>query len=272
MADAPLLLAYTFAALYGVVLGSFWNVAIHRLPDGHSLWPRSACPRCGAAVAARDNVPIVSYVLLRGACRDCKAPISARYPLVEVLGGLLGVLVLRNLGPTLDLAHAAAWVVQFGFVGLLVVGAFVDLRHRILPDEVTIYATPFGIAGAWLLGAVGYDGWLSHTWQQAVLGACVWMGLFWLVAWVGRISSGGDVLGYGDVKLVGLFGAFLGPLGAFVAVMWGSILGSIVGIVALLVSQRRVALPFGPQLAIGALLFLFLGEPFVDLMFPQWGL
>jgi leader peptidase (prepilin peptidase)/N-methyltransferase len=157
-------------------------------------------------------------------------------------------------------------------VSLLVIGAMVDVRHRILPDEVTIYAAPLGIAGAWLLGWLGYDGWLSITWQQAAVGACVWPLIFWFGAFLGRVWSGMEVLGYGDVKLVGVFGAFLGPVGAFVAIMTGSIIGSIIGIIALLLTRRRDALPFGPPLALGALWVVFFGESFVALMFPQWGL
>ena len=264
-----------FAALYGVVLGSFWNVAISRLPDDLSLWPRSACPRCGAAIAAHDNIPLLSWLWLRGGCRHCGGPISLRYPLIELLGALLGWWLFRALIPTLgqlDVPHLAAWVVQFGLLSLLVVGSMVDIRHRILPDQVTIYAAPFGILGAFVLGWLGYDGWIHPSVSEAVLGACVWPLVFWLGAFIGRLWAGMDVLGWGDVKLVALLGAFLGPLGAFVAIMVGSILGSIFGIVAQLVMRRRLMLPFGPPLSVGAVWFVFFGESFVDLMFPMWGL
>lgn len=273
---SPLMvLGHFFAGLYGLVLGSFWNVAIGRLPEGRSLWPRSACPHCDAPVAAVDNVPVLSWLLLRGKCRSCSGPISPRYPLIEVLGGLLGVLLFRSLMPDLlqlDLPHIVAWGVQFTFLTLLAIGAFVDVRHRILPDEVTIYAAPLGIVGALLYDWVGYDGWLSVTWQQAVVGALIWPAVFGLAALVGSLWAGREVLGRGDVKLMALYGAFLGPLGAFVAVMWGSILGTMAGITYLIVKRRRPLLPFGPPLAVGALLFLFFGEPFVEVMFPHWRL
>lgn len=266
-------LAQGFAGLYGLVIGSFWNVAIARLPEDQSLWPRSACPHCGGAIAAFDNLPILSWLLLRGACRKCGSPISGRYPLVELLGGLLGWLLFRGLVPSmaeLDAAHLSAWVVQFAFLSLLVVGSYVDLRHRILPDEVTIYAAPLGIAAALWLQFVGYDGWLAITWQQAVLGAALWGSIFWLGALVGRLWAGFEVLGYGDIKLMVLFGAFLGPVGTLAAAMLGSILGSAMGIAALLWTRRRTALPFGPPLAVGAAWVVLYGEAFVELMFPRW--
>ena len=267
-----MVLGHVFAGLYGLVLGSFWNVAIARLPEGRSLWPRSRCPHCGAAIAARDNIPVLSWLLLRGRCRSCGAPISPRYPLVELLGGLLGVLLFRTLVPDaaqLTPAHLVAWVVQFTFLSLLVIGAYIDLRHRILPDEVTLFAAPLGILGALAYQWIGYDGWLSPSWQQAALGALVWPAVFGLGALVGYLWMGREVLGRGDVKLMALYGAFLGPVGTLVAVTWGSILGSIVGIVYLLWMRRRPLLPFGPPLAAGASLFLFYGQPFVELMFPR---
>jgi leader peptidase (prepilin peptidase) / N-methyltransferase len=267
-----MLLAQGFATLYGLVIGSFWNVAIARLPEDRSLWPRSACPQCGAAITAADNVPVLSWLWLRGKCRSCATPISPKYPLVELLGGLLGLLLFRALVPSfsqLDLANLSAWVVQFTFLTLVVIGAFVDLRHRILPDEVTIYAMPFGILGAAWLEYVGYDGWLSVGWRQAVIAALVWPLLFWLVALFGRLWADFDVLGFGDVKLMAMFGAFLGPVGTFVAVMWGSILGAAIGIVALVIMRRRAALPFGPPLAIGAIAVVFYGQNFAELMFPM---
>jgi leader peptidase (prepilin peptidase)/N-methyltransferase len=267
-----MVLGHVFSGLYGLVLGSFWNVAIARLPEGRSLWPRSRCPHCDAPVAARDNVPVLSWLLLRGRCRSCSSPISPRYPLIELLGSLLGVLLFRSLVPDasfLDPAHLVAWVVQFTFLSLLVIGAYVDLRHRILPDEVTLFAAPLGFLGALATEWIGYDGWMAVHWKQAVLGALVWPSVFGLGAFIGALWMGREILGRGDVKLMAMYGAFLGPLGTLVAVTWGSIIGSVVGIVYLLWKRRRPALPFGPPLAMGAVLLLFYGKPFVDLMFPN---
>jgi len=270
-----MVLGHAFAGLYGLALGSFWNVAIGRLPEGRSLWPRSRCPHCDAPVTAADNVPIASWLLLRGSCRSCGGPISPRYPLVELLGGLLGILLFRTLVPDLlhlDAAHLVAWVVQFTFVTLVAIGAYVDLRHRILPDEVTIYAAPLGILGAVATTWAGYEGFLALSWKQSVLGSLIWPSLFGFAALIGSLWADREVLGRGDIKLMALYGSFLGPLGAFVAVMWGSILGTVVGVAYLVVKRRRPMLPFGPPLAVGALLYLFFGEPFVDLMFPHWRL
>jgi len=276
MSDGMLLgLGHGFAALYGLVLGSFWNVAIARLPFGQSLWPRSRCPSCRTGIAAHDNVPVLSWLVLRGRCRHCDSPISAAYPLTELLGGLLGVLLFRVLVPSvheLDAAHLAAWAVYFVFFTLLVIGSYVDLRYKILPDEVTSYAIPLGIAGVAVLQYLGFEGFPSTTLRLAVSGCALWGLAFGALAWLGQLWQEQEVLGWGDVKLVAMMGAFLGPLHTFVAVMWGSILGSMVGIAVLLTLRRRVPYAFGPPLAVGAIGYVLFGKAFVDTMVPMWGL
>lgn len=265
--------AQGFAVLYGLVIGSFWNVAIARMPADQSLWPRSRCPRCGAPVRAVDNVPVLAWFRLRGQCRDCAAPIPASYPLTEALGGLLGWLLFRTLVPDLDhldAAHLTAWVVYFGFFSLLVIGAYVDLRHRILPDQVTSYAVPFGIAGAALLAWLGFDGFPHTDARGAVLGTAIYGGGGALLALLGMLIYRREALGWGDVKLFAMLGAFLGPVHAFAAIMWGSLLGSVLGIAATLAARRRVYSAFGPPLAIGAIGYVLYGEPFARLFLPQW--
>ncbi|MEQ1507546.1 MAG: prepilin peptidase, partial [Myxococcota bacterium] len=166
-----------FAVVYGLVIGSFLAVCIQRLPEDRSLRVPSACERCGAKLGWTENIPLVSYLALRGRCRHCGSRIPPLHPLVEALGGLLGWLVYRRViadPADLDAAHAAAWVVRFGFLALLVVAAYVDVRHRIIPDQTSIYAVPFGIAAAVVLGWLGYDGFGTVTWQLAVLGAAGW--------------------------------------------------------------------------------------------------
>jgi leader peptidase (prepilin peptidase)/N-methyltransferase len=221
----------------------------------------------------RDNVPVVSWLALRGRCRDCGAPISALYPLVELLSGLLAWVLFRRLVPDpadLDAAHMAAWVVQFAFLALLVVAAFVDVRHRIIPDETSIYAVPIGIAGAVLLESVGWDGWLAIGWRQAVLGAAIWGGMFALFSIGSMYVTGQVALGWGDVKLAAMLGAFLGAWpGTLVVLIAGSVLGATVGIVFTVVQQRRVYLPFGPPLALAAAAYVLWGEPLVAVFFPH---
>jgi len=266
---------HVFAALYGLVVGSFWNVAIARLPHHQSLWPRSRCPSCATPIAATDNVPVLSWLLLRGRCRHCDTRISAAYPLTELLGGLLAVLLFRRLVPeaaALDGAAVAAWVVYMVFFTLLVVGSYVDLRYKILPDELTSYAVPLGVGAVALLQVLGFEGFPHTSLRQAVVGCAVWGLAFAFMAWFGELWTDQVVLGWGDVKLVAMMGSFLGPLHTFVAIMWGSILGSIVGIVLLISLRRRLPYAMGPPLAVGAIGYVLWGEPFVDTMFPQWEL
>jgi leader peptidase (prepilin peptidase)/N-methyltransferase len=271
-AEALLWFGQAFAVLYGLVIGSFLNVCIVRLPEDRSLWPRSACPSCNTPIAWYDNVPVLSWLILRGRCRHCGARISPLYPLVELLSGLLGWLLFRRIfadPADLDLAHIAAWVVQFGFLGLLVVAAYVDVRHRIIPDETSIYAVPFGIAGAALLQLVGYDGWMSIGWRQAVVGATLWWLAFAALSWVALYLMDQVALGWGDVKLAAMFGAFLGPTGTFAVLMFGSIIASTVGIVVTVAQGRRTYLPYGPPLALAAVLYVLWGEPFLTAVFPH---
>jgi len=274
MTEPLWVLGQAFAVLYGLVVASFWNVAIARLPHGQSLWPRSSCPACGTGIAAYDNVPVASWLALRGRCRSCHTPISVAYPLTEALGGLLGLLLFRVLIPDpaqLDAAHVAAWVVYFVFFSLLVIGSYVDLRYKVLPNEVTSLAVPAGIAGVGLLQWLGFEGFPSTTVQQAVVGCAFWGLLFAGVAGLGQLWKGRPVLGWGDVKLAAMIASFLGPLHTFVAIMWGSIIGSVVGIGVLLLLRRRDS-AYGPPLAAGTVAYVLFGQPFVSTMMPMWEL
>lgn len=255
----PMVIGQAFAVVYGLVIGSFLAVCILRLPEDRSLLVPSACPRCGAHVRWFDNVPVFSWLALRGRCRNCGTPISPFYPLVETLTGLLAWLAFRSIVhdvEDLDAIHAAMWVVRFGFLCLLVVSAYVDVRHRIIPDQTSIYAVPVGIVAAACLELMGADG---IGWRQAVLGATFWGGAAAVFSWITWYVTGVDALGWGDVKLIAMFGSFLGFFGGLAVLMWGSIIGSVVGITAIVVLRRRVWLPFGPPLAIAAAVYALWG-------------
>jgi leader peptidase (prepilin peptidase)/N-methyltransferase len=269
--EPALVIGQAFAIVYGLVIGSFLAVCIVRLPEDRSLLVPSACPRCSARVRWSDNVPIVSWFLLRRQCRSCGAPIPPLYPLVELMGGLLGWVLFRRVFTEpehLDAVHAAAWAVELVFLSMLVVAAATDIRHRIIPDETSIYAVPVGIAAHGLLQWLGWDGWLALDWRQAVVGAAIWGGFFAFVAWSTKFVTGRVALGWGDVKLAAMLGAFLGPYGAFLVVMFGSLIGAAVGIVATLVARRRVYLPYGPPLAVAATLYVLWGELLLQALFP----
>lgn len=259
-----------FAILYGLAVGSFIAAAAVRIPEDRSLMVASSCPRCGHRLGVTDLVPVVSWLWLRGSCKHCGASISPLYPLVETLSALLAWLVARHLFggiADLDAGHAVAWVMQYGFLALLLLAATVDVRHRIIPNETSVYAAPMGIAGHALLQWLGYDGFLAIGVTESVLGALVWGGFFGLMAWAWINVTGTLGLGWGDVKLALMIGAFLGfAPGGSTAILLGSVIGSVVGLIATAVLWRRPYLPFGPPLALGAAAVVLYG----DLPVGQW--
>lgn len=252
--DALTVLAAAALFLLGLIFGSFANVVIARVPEGRSVVrPRSACPDCETEIGARDNIPLVSWILLRGRCRTCATSISIRYPLVELSVGVLWLL----------LGWWAEWTDHLGLLPLLLVWGFVgaclfaiDVDHHRLPDALTLpmlLVTPAGLILGWLLGA-------SVDWVGAAFGAVIWGG-FLLLLW---LISGGRGMGLGDVKMAPSLGALLGALGIGAAVA-GLILGFVIGGVfggILLISGkagRRSRIAFGPFLLVGALLGVFAG-------------
>lgn len=262
-----------FAFAVGLAVGSFLNVCIARWPEDRSVvLPASHCEACGHPIRWSDNLPVVSWFLLRGRCRDCAAPIGAFHPAVELLGGLLSWLVFRRMVPgaeALDPAHVATWAVYFGFVSLLVVASYVDLRHRIIPDQTSIWAVPLGVLAAFALERVGAVDWLVPTWREAVLGAALGGGFFTFTAVIARFLKGQEALGWGDVKLMAMIGAFVGPIpGVIFVMLLGSVVGSIVGIAATLVQRRRTYLPFAPPLAAAAAVYVIYGDRLVRAFLP----
>ncbi|MES2645068.1 MAG: prepilin peptidase [Myxococcota bacterium] len=263
-ADLAYWIFAAFAGVFGLLFGSFLNVCVARMPEDRSVvWPGSACPSCGTAIKPYDNVPVLAWMWLRGKCRSCKQPISALYPVVEALFGVLTFLLFRRVIPDLsyvDTGHLVAFVWYGWLVFALVALSFIDLRHYIIPDQFSIYSVPVGVAGAALVGWLGYTG--APTWQGSVVGAMVGggflaavIGVYWLV----RRQEG---MGMGDVKLLAMLGAWFGPIALFPILLMASVAGSVVG-VTLAITRRtglQLALPFGPFLALGALIWLYAGR------------
>jgi leader peptidase (prepilin peptidase) / N-methyltransferase len=240
------------AGLFGLVVGSFLNVVIHRVPLHQSVvWPASRCPACGEPIRPIDNVPVLSYLLLRGRCRSCKARISARYPLVEALTGALFGAAAYEFGLDLRLLWALV------LISTLIALAGIDLEHRLLPNAIV---GPAALAGLSLSILASPEWW----WVYPVSALAVAGGLFALaVAYPGG-------MGMGDVKMGGMLGAFLGPYAAL-AVFLGAFAGAIMGGILMATGkiQRRHALPFGVFMALGGILTLFIGphlwELYLDL-------
>ena len=244
-------------AVFGAVIGSFLNVVIHRVPLKISLSsPPSRCPKCRKPVKPWDNIPILSWLLLRGKCRSCREPISMRHPLVEgVTAGLFAVAGMTVTSPI-------ALPFTLAFIAAMVVVTFIDLDHMIIPDSITIPGTALGVAAAFLGAAVEP--------RQALVGILVGAGGLLAVAAGYRAATGREGLGGGDVKLLGMVGAFLGPAGAFLTIMIGSFAGTLYACLFVLrAGQGRTAeLPFGTFLAPGAVLVLFVGAWIFD---AYWG-
>jgi leader peptidase (prepilin peptidase)/N-methyltransferase len=228
----------------GLLIGSFLNVVIARVPEGRSLWrPGSACPGCGTAIAWHDNIPILSFLALRGRCRACSVPIPWRYPIVETLTAALFAAAAWRFGPTLDAVAAAALLA--GLVAITVV----DLEHQIIPDVLSLPGILAGVLANLATGRL--------PWLESIMGVLVGGGVFLAII----LASGGG-MGGGDMKLGAMLGAFLGwkvvLLSMLVAVVAGGILA--VALIATGVRGRKDPIPFGPFLALGGAVGLFWGE------------
>ena len=230
--------------LFGLVIGSFLNVVIVRVPAGRSLWrPRSACPRCSALLSWYDNIPVLSFLVLRGRCRTCGVPIAWRYPIVEAVTAVALVLAYLAFGPT------AEFVVASVLLAALIAISAIDLQHLLIPDVITLPGILVGLVANVATGRM--------SWIDSVLGITLASGLFLAIILVSRGGMGG-----GDLKLGAMLGAFLGwkalLFALFVAVILGGVLG--IALVASGLRGRKDAVPFGPFLAVGGAMALFWGE------------
>ncbi len=271
----PILTAGFF--LLGLIVGSFLNVVISRLPQGESLVrPRSRCPTCGKPILAWDNIPLVSFLLLRGRCRACGTRIAWRYPVVELLTGLLFWLTVTRFG----LGPSTPFLLFF--LSTLVVVTFIDLEHQIIPHGLTLPAIPLGLLMSLLFHAPPFG--------EALAGAFAGAGLLYLVAVYGEVLLRKESMGGGDVNLIAAIGAFLGWKRMLLALFLGAVFGALGGTLLLVGRKRRegaasrptsggesepadtkeggeptdpTRIPFGPFLALGAVVALFFGEELI---------
>ncbi len=250
-----LIIAYAF--LVGAAVGSFLNVVIHRVPRRRSVVrPRSACPDCGAAIRWYDNVPILSWIVLGGRCRDCRRRISVRYPLVELAAALAAAGALARWGVTVSGVEVALFAWASLALGLI------DLEHQLLPDVITYPCVLLGLAAAWLGGLTPL--------RLALLGAVVGAVLPTLVIVLYKALRGVEGMGWGDVKYLAAIGAVAGVQGCLWILVLAAVLGALVGI-GLVLSGRgsgQTALPFGTFLAAATLVWLYLPATWQTL--PTW--
>ena len=285
MTALPLPVAIGMAFVVGLCVGSFLNVVVHRLPrmlerdwraqcaelagappaaepPYNLVVPRSACPACGHRIGAHENIPVVSWLALRGRCSACKAPISARYPAVELIGGALAALAIWKFGPTPS--GIAACVLLWALLAL----TFIDFDTQLLPDDITLPLLWGGLFVQLLLPALGLT---TPTFAvplpEAVIGAMAGYLSLWLVYWVFKLVRGKEGMGYGDFKLLGALGAWLGWELLVPIILLSSVVGALVG-VALIAFRGRdhsVPLAFGPYLAIAGAIALLYGPQLIAL-------
>jgi leader peptidase (prepilin peptidase)/N-methyltransferase len=270
---------YTTVFVFSLVVGSFLNVVIHRLPIMmEKSWlcecreyledelikptkkqkegvynlsvPRSACPKCDHKITAKENIPLLSWLLLRGKCSNCANPISIRYPLVELLTAVLSLVVAAHFGPTqmTMLYILLTWV--------LIALAFIDLDTLLLPDQLTLPLIWLGlVASVWGLG-------LSPT--DAIIGVCVGYLSLWSIYWIFKLATGKEGFGYGDFKLMAVFGAFLGWQSILLILILSSFVGALFAIVIVYRHKKSIPIPFGPYIAIAGWISLLWGEKMID--------
>ncbi|RJP32455.1 MAG: prepilin peptidase [Actinobacteria bacterium] len=242
--------------LFGLVVGSFDNVAIYRIPEGKSLWaPRSFCPQCGTTIAWYDNVPLVSYIVLRGRCRHCAKHIPVRYPLVELISGSLWLAVFAKAGFT--------WSIELlpnlFLVTILIIVSGIDLQKQIIPNKVIVPSIPIALACMGIVALVRGD---YHVITDSLIGFAVGAVPLGILALA--LPRG---MGMGDAKLAALTGIILGWRSEIIALFAGFFLGAIVGVLLMSLGKkgRKSRIPFGPFLSAGAIIALFWGPSLWDL-------
>jgi leader peptidase (prepilin peptidase)/N-methyltransferase len=286
----PLWVTCVFVAAFGAIIGSFLNVVIHRLPREESIvFPNSRCPSCGALIGALDNIPLISYAILRGRCRKCRAPISWRYPAVELLTALLYAAVFLVDVYT---RGGMTFTILFDliFVSALVALIFIDAEHMLLPNAITypgiVFAVIARLALPYLVGPYAFDDlpslWYGplSTWPVwaaslagAALGALVGGGSLWLMGWLWERLRGVEAMGLGDVKMMFMVGAYLGWRLTILTIFLGVLSGSIIGISLMLRRRERdmqMQLPFGIFLGIGSVFALMIGSRIIAWYISQF--
>lgn len=282
----PVWIGYIFAFLFGSAVGSFLNVVIHRVPREESIvFPNSACPKCGKAIKGYDNIPILSWLILGGKCRNCKEPISPRYPAVELLTGLLWVTCFWQIG------FNAYLPVAIVFVTVMLALIFIDAEHMILPNVITypllaaallvriIFPLTVGalyftdIFSFPLTELAGQPVWLVSL-AGAVLGGLFGGGSLWLIGEIWKRLRGVDAMGLGDVKMMFGVGALLGLKLTFLAIFIGAFTGAVAGIGYIAYQKEKdlqAQIPFGIFLGAGSIIAILFGDPIIDWYLGMFG-
>jgi leader peptidase (prepilin peptidase) / N-methyltransferase len=255
----PMPLPAIGAALFGSLIGSFFNVVIYRMPRGESVaWPPSKCPQCGRGIKPLENIPILSWLMLRGKCAGCSLPISIQYPLVEAFTAMWAVLLTTYL---VCYQPQAAWDfrIAFLYLGLCTIPiTVIDLRHYLIPDLLNYPGLALGIAASLLPGGL--------TWSESLLGAGLSGGFLFGVGFIAEKLLKKEAMGLGDVKLLAMTGALFGLSTSLLGLLFAAVLGTVLGLPLMwfgrLNEQRH--LPFGPFICVGVLIAAVAGEPLLN--------
>ena len=245
------------AFFFGACWGSFLNVCIYRIPREESVvTPRSHCPGCGYMIAWYDNIPLVSWLALRARCRKCGIHISARYFLVELLTAVLFLLVWNHYG--FDARTLVYWLAMFG----LVLATFVDIEHMIIPDRCSIGGMILGVLASLLVPSLHGETTLARGGLASAIGLAAGFGSLWVVGFIGKLIFKKDAMGFGDVKLMGAIGAFLGAPAVLFTIMLSAILGSVAGGYLILSGRKEMQsrIPYGPYIAAAAVVWMLGGH------------
>lgn len=238
--------------IFGALIGSFLNVCILRLPREESIiTPSSHCPNCKTPIKFYDNIPLISFVQLRGKCRHCKQPISIQYPLVEGITALSSLLLFMRYGPSLS------YLFYFAFVAALIVITAIDLYHQIIPDVISLPGIGVGLIASLILPQI--------TFFNSLIGVLLGGGSLFIVGTLYQWFFKREGMGGGDVKLLAMIGAFLGWKAVILTILLSSLIGSITGIFIMVLKGKdfKYAIPFGPFLSLGAFISLFYGEEII---------
>ena len=249
-------LTETFVFIFGLCIGSFLNVCIFRLPESKSIvQPRSMCPHCGTPIRFYDNIPILSYILLKGKCRHCSTPIALRYPVVELISGAFALGVYLKYGIRLEA------LIYYALIATLIVITFIDIDHQIIPDVVTLPGIPVFFAASFGLRQI--------TFVDSILGILVGGGTLFLVAWLYHLLTKKEGMGGGDIKLLAMIGAVIGWKGVLFTIFVASAVGTLAGMLIILKTRKtmKLAVPFGPFLAIGGITYILFGPQLISWYF-----
>lgn len=242
-----------YVFIFGICIGSFLNVCIYRMPASLSIvFPPSACPKCNSPIRFYDNIPIVSYIALKGRCRHCNSPISFRYPLVELISGGFALCVFLSFG------LSGESLVYYIFIASLIIITFIDIDHQIIPDRITLPGIPLAFAASFALPSVQAI--------DSITGFLAGGGILFLIAWLYNLLTGKEGIGGGDIKLLAMIGTLLGWKGVGFTLFTASIIGTVSGLLVIMQTRKnlKLAIPFGPFLSLGAILYVFFGPELIS--------